>query len=136
MKYDFIKTVDAIFKTKSEYKNIPDEDKEYNFFIINRKFASKYIKQAKFLNSKNIDKVMAMDLWFLFFKNQNVIPGWYWQSKSNKKEEKVKVKKISNSDLKMILDNNENLTQNDLEFLIKYYPTDVQNEIKKLNKFE
>ena len=53
MPYDLKHITDFIFTNKSEYENLSHKDKEDFFFIINRKFARKYPKHAKFLNKKS-----------------------------------------------------------------------------------
>ena len=53
-KVDFITLANIIFKDKDKYKYISDEEKEANFFILNRKFAFHFLKQAQFFNNKNI----------------------------------------------------------------------------------
>ncbi len=78
---DFKEIVNCIFINKNKYWEISDEDKEKNFFIINRKFSRKYPNIADLFNNKNIDKSLALDKWFYFFENQNKIPDWYWGKK-------------------------------------------------------
>ena len=135
MKFDFIQTVKAIFDNKDEYKKISDLDKETNFFIINRKFATKFLKQGQFFNSKYMDKSSALDMWNLFFRNQFGTPGWYW-GKKKEKEEKEKVKKLPAKDRELLLKFNEKLKDSDIDFLLTYYQEDVFEEVKKLKKFE
>ena len=52
VKVDFITLANIIFKDKDKYKYVSDEEKESNFFILNRKFAINYLKQAQFFNNK------------------------------------------------------------------------------------
>jgi len=132
MKIDFIQIIDIIFKNKMNYKKLDNIDKENNFFIINRKFAVKYLKQAQFFNSKHIDKASAMDMWYLFFKNTKQIPYWYWNSKSNKKKEKTL---ISVPDKKILIEHFD-LSTDDYNFLYKYYLDDLLFELKKIKRFE
>ena len=136
MKFDFMQTVDAIFKNKNLYKEMSDIDKETNFFIINRKFGTKFLKQAQFFNSKYMDKSTALDMWNMFFRKQEGIPGWYWGSSSKKKEDKEKVKKLPAKDRELLLRFNEQLKDSDIDFLLNYYQEDVFEEVKKLKKFE
>lgn len=82
---DFKDIVNCIFLNKEKYLDISDIDKEKNFFIINRKFSRKYPKISNFFNNNYIDKPSALDKWFIFFKNENKIPYWYWNKKIKKK---------------------------------------------------
>lgn len=46
MKIDFITSSNIVFKDKNNYKLVTDEEKESNFFILNRKFAFKFLKHV------------------------------------------------------------------------------------------
>lgn len=132
MTIDFIQTANIIFKDKKSYSKLSDKDKENNFFILNRKFSVGKYKQAQFFNSKFIDKASAMDIWYLFFKNQNGIPFWYWRPKNKNKKEK---NNLSNSDKNLLLENTE-LDSDDIDFLFKYYKDNLNYQIKKLKRFD
>lgn len=131
-KIDFMQMVDCIFKNKHLYARCTDEDKINNFFMVNRKFAVKYYKQAQYFNTKFVDKASALDLWFNFFQKTPSTPGWYWAKSPTKKE---KTSKITKADRELFL-HNEHLSAEDYEFLMTHYPEDVEHEIKKLNRFE
>lgn len=127
---DFEGIIDCIFINKDKYWKICDEDKEKNFFIINKKFSRRYPKIAQLFNDKNVDKSSAMDRWYLFFKDTKGIPQWYWGNK-------IKNKKIS-----YIPDNDINeikkrlyLKDEDIKFLYKYYKDDLNKYIKKIKKY-
>jgi hypothetical protein len=131
---DFRNIVDFIFKNKNDYVKITADDKESNFFIINRKFARMYPKHAQFFNHKNIDKSTALDLWYYFFIKKRTIgiPDWYWKKSSSKKEKNnIKYNKDEIEFICKIHD----LNLNDLNFLIKYYPDEIEEEINKYKKF-
>jgi hypothetical protein len=55
IKYNFIDIVNSIFLNKNLFKEIPEDDKETNFFIINKKISlgnidkKPLLKQAQFL---------------------------------------------------------------------------------------
>lgn len=133
-KVDFITLANIIFKDKNKYKYVSDEEKEANFFMLNRKFAIKYLKQAQFFNNKNIDKASSIDIWYqIFYKTTNGTPQWWWQTKQNK-ESKVK-SDFNNVDLKLIKEYYE-LTDRDIKFLITYYSDKLKEDIKRLKKFK
>ena len=86
-KVDFITLSNIIFKDKEKFKFVSDEEKETNFFMLNRKYAFKYLKQAQFFNNKNIDRASAIDVWYqIFYKTTNGTPAWWWKTKANPKE--------------------------------------------------
>ena len=132
-KIDFITLANIIFKNKDKYKYVSDEEKEINFFVLNRKFALKYLKQAQFFNNKNIDKPSAIDIWYqVFYKTSNGIPQWWWKTKQ------TQASKVSSdfniNDLKLIK-KHYNLKDRDIEFLIKYYNEKLKKDIIRLKKF-
>jgi len=132
-KVDFITLSNIIFKNKEKYKHITDEEKENNFFILNRKYAFKYLKQAQFFNNKNINRASAMDIWFqIFYKTTNGTPDWWWNSnKKTKKEKPI----FLNNDIKLIKEY-YNLTNKDIEFLTMFYKDKLKEDIKRLKKFD
>jgi hypothetical protein len=133
-KVDFITLANIIFKDKNKYEYVSDEEKENSFFILNRKFAIKYLKQAQFFNNKNIDKSSAIDVWYqVFYKTTNGAPDWWWRT-SQKSKEKIK-SEFSAADLKLIKEYYE-LTDYDVKFLVKYYSDKLKLDIKRLKKFK
>jgi len=130
-KIDFITLSNIIFKDKDKFKYVSDEEKETNFFMLNRKFAFKFLKQAQFFNNKNIDKPSSIDIWFQIFNNSTGTPQWWWKSKANPKPKSI----IPNPDIKLIKEY-YNLTDNDIDFLIKYQPDKVKLDIKRIKKFK
>jgi hypothetical protein len=135
-KVDFITLSNIIFKDKSKFKYVTPDEKEDNFFILNRKFAFKYLKQAQFFNNKNIDKSSAVDIWFNFFyKITNGTPQWWWKTKSNSKNVN-KIKSIfSNTDIKLVKEF-YSMTDNDVKFLSSYFQEDLKKDISRIKKFD
>jgi len=131
-KVDFITLANIIFKDKDKYKYISDEEKEDNFFILNRKYAIKYLKQAQFFNFKSINKASAIDIWYqVFYKNTNGTPQWWWKTKQLPKEKS----EFSNADMKLIREY-YSITTDDMNFLIKFYSEKLKEDIKRLKKFK
>jgi hypothetical protein len=133
-KVDFITLANIIFKDKSKYKYISDEEKEDCFFKLNQKFAFRDIKKAQFFNFKNVERSSALDIWFqVFYKETNGIPKWWWKTKQ---VSKIKVESnFNNNDLKLIKEYYQ-ITDNDVDFLIKYYDEKLREDIKRLKKFK
>jgi hypothetical protein len=130
-KIDFITLANIIFKDKDKYIFVSDEEKENNFFVLNRKFAIKYLKQAQFFNNKNIDKPSSIDIWYqIFYKTTKGTPDWWWKTKQKTKEKSD----ISSADLKLIK-NFYGISDKDMDFLIKFYNEKLKEDIKKLKKF-
>ena len=131
-KLDFISLANIIFKDKDKYKYVSDEEKESNFFMLNRKYAIKYLKQAQFFNNKNVDKPSAIDIWYqVFYKTTNGTPQWWWKTKQAAKEKS----EFINADIKLVKEYYD-ITDNDIKFLIKYYNEKLKEDIKRLKKFK
>ncbi len=120
---------DAMFYKKENWVNIPDVEKESCFFIFNRYFSKKYPDKSQLLNSKNIDKITAMDIWFHFMKNKPY-PRWFWSKSPSKLESKISDKDIK--ELLKIL----NIKKSDLDFLVENNYDFIKDEIKYYKSLE
>jgi hypothetical protein len=109
------------------WNDIPDEDKEKNFFIINRYFSKKYPKQAALLNLKNIDKIVALEIWYQFMKTEPY-PKWFW-SKSDTKDKPI----LPAKDYRMLLISLK-IKPQDLDYLIDKHFDFIKDELTYLKK--
>ena len=131
-KVDFITLANIIFKDKSKYKFVSDEEKETNFFMLNRKYAIKFLKQSQFFNNKNINRASAMDVWYqIFYKTTNGTPQWWWKTKVDAKPKS----EFINTDIKLVKSHYD-ITDSDIKFLIKFQPEKLKEDIKRLKKFK
>ena len=112
---------------KGSWEKITVEEKEKNFFIFNRYFSKRYPEQAQLLNLKNIDKVVGMELWYQFMKNEPY-PDWFW-SKSEKSDKPV----LAPKDYKMLLVSLK-VKPDDLDYLIEKHFDFVKEELSYLKK--
>lgn len=120
---ELIDVANAMLKNKKDWSKISNEDKEKFFFIFNRYFSKKYPDKSKLLNNKTINKVSAMDTWYLFMLDKPY-PKWFW----SKSEKKAKYE-IEESEINYLLEEHS-IKSSDLEILMKYYPDIVKEEIK------
>lgn len=120
---------DAMFTNKVNWIDVPDDEKESCFFIINRMFSKKYPEKAQLLNIKSIDKISSMDLWYYFMKDKPY-PAWFW-SKSDKVEKSV----LSESERK-ILRYKLNIKESDLDYLIENHFDFIKEELTYYKKLE
>lgn len=125
---ELIDVVNAIFKKRENWNDITDEDKQKNFFIINRYFSKIYPDKSQLLNSKNIDKVMAMDTWYYFMANEPY-PKDFWS-----KSEKV-TSELSDKEFKMLI-KHLGIKKEDIEYLLVNYPDFLKEELEYLKKRE
>lgn len=127
---DFVEIINRIFVKKLLYKEIVDQDKIDNFFIINRKLGKGFPDMAKRLNNKYIDKASAVDMWFDFFKNDNKIPQWYWDPRDKKKSKQVKAK---DKDYNLIKERYD-LDEYDITFLKNHFKEELDRNMKEIGK--
>ena len=129
---EFFDIVKCLFTNRKDYKNISDEDKELNFFIINRYMSKKYPELAQKLNNKQIDKSVALDLWFINDKVKNEsYPGWFWSKSNSKKDKPI----IPNPDKKLLMKHFD-INDQDMDTLIKYFLPDVKEELSYVKSLE
>ncbi len=116
----------AMFQNRGDWEFVTDKQKEAMFFLFNRNFSKKYSEFSQLLNSKSIDKVSAMNNWFLFMKDKEY-PSFFW-----KKEEKEKkdTKEISESDFNLLLLKLNLNKKEDLYYLIDNHKEEVLEELK------
>ena len=126
---ELIDVANAMFKNKSDWSKITDEDKEKFFFIFNRYFSKMYPEKSQLLNLKNINKVTSMDLWY-YFMLKKPYPKWFW-SKSESKEKT----EISEKDFKFLLEKLK-VKPMDLEYLIQNHLDFVKEELKFYKNLE
>lgn len=117
--------VNCLFKDRKNYRSLEKEDKELNFFIINRYLSKKFPEYAEKFNDKSIDKSLALDMWFLYLSDKVdwSVFKWFW-SKTPKK-----TKFLSEKENKILLQRLM-LKQEDLNILCQYYPDLVKEELK------
>lgn len=113
--------------TGKGWYEISDDDKEKSFFIFNRFFSKRYPDKSQLLNTKNIDKIMGMELWHHFIKNEPY-PRWFWS-----KSQKTKKNEISNNDYKSLL-RLLMIKSDDLDYLIENHNDFIEEELKYLKK--
>jgi hypothetical protein len=118
----------ALFTNRSKWLTIPESEKEACHFIINRMFSKKYPEKAQLLNSKSIDKISSMNIWWAFMEGKPY-PKWFW-SKSEKKSLKV-----SNVDINRLMIH-WSLNRHDVEYLIENHIDFVESELSNLKKIE
>lgn len=123
---DFKTITNILFYNKKEQKNITDEQKILNFFIVNRYLGKKFPRQAQKFNKYNIDKASCMDVQFNFFKNDYRVPDQYWKGST-----KLKTLPIKEAN---IVQEFYELKHKDMMYLCKHFSKDVQDEIKRIKE--
>lgn len=120
---------DAMFYKKNEWLNIPDDEKESCFFVINRFMSKKYSDKSQLLNLKNIDKVSSMNIWFNFMKDKPY-PRWFWS-----KSDSLYKPKVSKKDIDLLVER-LSVKEIDIIYLIENHFEFIKDEIKYWNSIE
>lgn len=128
---DFSATVKALFEDKAEYLEFTQEDKEKNFFIVNRFMSKKYPLMCQELNHKNMPKDICLDVWYSFMKQQRV-PFWFWKSS---KKEAVWPNSFKDSEAKTLMQTYE-IDKDSMKILMGHYKEDVKGNLKYLEELE
>lgn len=126
---ELIDIANAMFRKKSDWVKITDEDKEKFFFIFNRYFSKKYPDKAQLLNLKTIDKVSGLDIWYYFMLDKPY-PDWFWS-----KGEKADKQEISDKDYKLLLQKLK-IKDIDLDYLIEHHIDFVKSELKHFKEID
>lgn len=126
---ELIDIANAMFRKKSDWVKITDEQKIKWFFIFNRYFSKKYPDKAQLLNLKTIDKVSGLDLWYYFMLDKPY-PDWFWS-----KGEKVDKQEISDKDYKLLLQKLK-IKDIDLDYLIEHHIDFIKSELKHFKEID
>lgn len=121
---NLLSIANCIFKDRSQWKWVTDEQKEEFAFIINRLFSKMYPKHAQCLNLKQQDKVTLMNLWFQLYEGKRY-PKWFWS-----KSPKWKKSNISDKDFKLLMDKLNINKEEDLIYLLDNFPDFIKEELK------
>jgi len=127
---NFLSIFKVLFNERYKWEYVTDKQKEEFFFIVNRHLSKKYLKQSKLLNSKTINKVSAMNIWFKFLENEPY-PNWFW-SKSSVKKPKGLLTKPEYNKIRLKL----KISEDDMNFLIEEHPDFIKEENKNMKKLE
>jgi hypothetical protein len=119
----------AMFRNKTDWQYVTDEQKEKWFFIINRNFSKKYPDKAQLLNLKTIDKVTSLNLWYNFMLDKPY-PSWFWS-----KGETGEKPKVSDKEFKLLLKRLE-IKDLDLNFLIDKHFDFIKEELTYIKKIQ
>ena len=120
---EIIDVANAMFKDRTKWKEIKDEEKIKFFFIFNRYFCKKFPNKSQLLNDKLIDSVSAMDTWFIFMSDKPY-PKWFWSKSSSKIKPDINDSEIYNLSIEY------NLRAEDVKILIELYPDLIKEDIK------
>lgn len=118
-----IEVFNTMFRNRSEWCDITDEEKSTYLFIFNRYLSKKYPDKALLLNNKSMDKPTCMDLWFHFMKTQPY-PKWFWSKSEKEKPDGLSDKEINLLIVKL------GVKRDELNILIKYHPDFITEELK------
>ena len=120
-----------IFKDRSDFKTLSDDDKSKWGFIVTRMLSKKYPEYAQKLNVRSGDFTMVLNLWWIYIGyRREKYYNWVWKSGSKGKS------KIDKVTIDMIQKRFPWITIDDIEYLHDWYKDDFKEEIKYYKKLE
>jgi len=122
---DLTEIVNSLFSKRDNWKNISNDDKEKNFFIINRFLSKSWPTQSQELNNKEVDKSLALDIWYMFLKNKSYPKNFWHKGKIGKNQLKP--------DQIIILTKELDINQDELTFLNNNHPELISQLLKEFN---
>lgn len=122
MKKNLLQISNIMFKDRSKWSEVTDEEKSNFFFIFNKYFSKRYPDLAQLLNVSGTNPSVGMDLWFNFMKGKPY-PQWFW-SKSAQSEKSENIwEKLG-------------LTEEEFKLIEKFYPEELEEELKWLKDLQ
>jgi hypothetical protein len=126
-----LKTItDIFYHSKRDWKDVSSEEKERFFFIFNRYMSRKYPLHAQQFNFKGIDKAIAFNVWFVFFRQTIRRPDWFWPRAAASNKNKID---IAPKDMKTLVREYE-IKEEDVLLLHKMYPKELRKDLLRINK--
>ena len=125
--------VRVMFTDPKKYKEVKNNDKAKNQFMINRFMAINFPEQAQLLNRNGINGIGIIDTWQFVTSRFKRVPGWiYTKTKKTKAQEKLEFK-YSEDLVSLYLKINE-ISKRDFDILTKLYPEEMQEYFTRMKK--
>jgi len=125
--------VRVMFTDPKKYKEVKNNDKAKNQFMINRFMSIKFPQQAQLLNMNGINGIGVVDTWQFVSSKFKKVPGWiYTKTKKTKAQEKLEFK--YSEELVNVYMKANSIGRKDFELLTKLYPDEMQSYFIKLKK--
>jgi hypothetical protein len=122
MKKNLLQISNIIFKDRSKWSEITDEEKGDFFFIFNRYFSKRYPEFAQLVNIIGTNPVIGMDLWFNFMKGK-AYPQWFWSKSAQSEKSEKTWDKLG-------------LREDEFRIIEKFYPEELESELKWLKELQ
>lgn len=126
-----------IFSNQEEFKKLPDNILEKNYFIINDRFSINFPMQAAVFNHYKINGAMVVKCWAKFIQrfNYNRTPSWMFiKGKAKTAEIKKSDNNLTKSEIRQYADHMD-VSVKDVEFALELYPEQTLKEIKDYLKY-
>ena len=123
--------VRVMFSDPKKYKEVKNNDKAKNHFMIQRFMAINWPTQAQQMNRNGINGVGVIDTWQFLTSRFKRVPGWiYTKTKKTKKQESLEFK-YSEELVDIYLKVNQ-ISRKDFDQLTKLYPDQMQEYFIKM----
>ena len=123
--------VRVMFTDSKKYKELKNNDKVKNHFMINRFMAINWPSTAQQLNRNGINGIGVIDTWQFLTSRFKRVPGWiYTKTKKTKAQEKLEFK-YSEELVEIYLKVNQ-ISRKDFDQLTKFCPDQMQEYFTKM----
>lgn len=127
-------TLAALFNNKEYINGLTKESIKQNSFMINRRLAIMYPLQAQVFNNSKVNPVDVLRFWSDYLYNGKFPPRWIYTAGAAKSQAKKDDKKeITTAQIKAFC-NRYGYSMKDISSALKFFPTEIVEEIKEFNK--
>lgn len=130
--FDFVK---ILFSKDGSYENLPDNEKNRNFFMTQRFMSIKFPVQANALNHFKVEGPSVMDCWHrtMVHLSGGKVPPWIYAKTKKKETKEEKLKLPSEAFVKWYCQKNE-CSRRDYDQLVKFFGNAFTDEQLKFEK--
>jgi len=125
--------VRVMFTDPKKYKEVKNNDKAKNQFMINRFMAINFPEQAQLLNRNGINGIGVIDTWQFVTSRFKKVPGWIYTKTKKTKAQEQKEFKYSEELVSLYLKINE-ISRKDFDILTKLYPEKMQDYFTQMKR--
>jgi hypothetical protein len=125
--------VRVMFADPKKYKEVKNNDKAKNQFMINRFMAINFPEQAQLLNRNGINGIGVIDTWQFVTSRFKKVPGWIYTKTKKTKAQEQKEFKYSEELVSLYLKINE-ISRKDFDILTKLYPEKMQDYFTQMKR--
>ena len=128
---ELFKLIDVLFKDPKKYRELTNNDKKKNFFMINRRMGIAFPIQANGFNRIGVNPAAVIDMWQKVASRNGKVPSWmYTKTTTQKKTKKWEAPpEVVDEYLRI-----NNIGKRELEDAMKLDPEGITKYLKIIDK--